>query len=75
MTKPILVVRFPYEELALEKLERISKQLEKKLNDYHVLCMIENKVESVVFECYNVPDVETKFEDLKREVLHTINSL
>ena len=73
MAKPILVIRFPYREEMWDHFEDISGDLQKKLSDYHVLCMVESTAKSVVFECYNVPDIETKFEDLKKQVLDLIN--
>ena len=52
----------------LKNYEHISNQL----NDYHVLAMMDNFVESVTFECFNAPYTEIEFEELKHHVLELL---
>jgi hypothetical protein len=41
----------------------------KKLNDYHVLALVDSGVKQITFECYNSPHTEKEFNELKEEVL------
>ena len=52
----------------LKNYEAISNQL----NDYHVLAMMDNYVETVTFECFNAPHTEMEFEELKHRVLELL---
>ena len=73
MSKPIFIVRFPYtKELDIEQFERYFKQIGDQLSDYHVLSLVDSKVERVEFECFNAPHTEMEFEELKRRVLDLI---
>lgn len=73
MSKPILVIRFPYiKDLDLEQFEHYYKQIGKQLPDYNVLSLIDSTVDRVEFECYNVPHTEIEFEELKKIVLEII---
>ena len=70
MSKPILVIRFPYiKDLDLEQFEHYNKQIGKQLPDYNVLSLIDSTVDRVEFECYNAPHTEIEFEELKKKVL------
>jgi hypothetical protein len=73
MSKPILVIRFPYiNDLDLEQFEHYYKQIGKQLPDYNVLSLIDSTVDRVEFECYNAPHTEIEFEELKKKVLEII---
>lgn len=74
MSKPIFIMRFPYnivmsEEHFLKNYEAISK----RLDDYHVLAMKDSFVQEVTFECFNAPHTEMEFQELKKRVLDILN--
>ena len=72
MSKPIFIMRFPYnimdKDVFLEHYEMVGKQL----NDYHVLAVMDNSIEAVTFECFNAPHTEIEFEELKHQVLELL---
>ena len=74
MSKPILVIRFPYYETEKEEFSKLIEHLEKKINDYHIIPVIGNYNDQVKFECFNSPHTEIEFEELKRYVLERIKS-
>ena len=67
--KPIFLVRMPKpEDDDRDKYIEMTRELEFKLNDYHVLVAFDNKIQTVVFECFNVKDVtEIDIESLRKE--------
>lgn len=66
MSKPIFVVRFPYSEEKRDAYLNFVKQISNLLTDYHVLAPMDNSVERVEFECFNVKDVpETEINEIK----------
>lgn len=75
MSKPILVIRFPHNIIKIEEFDTVIKNLEKKIDDYHVLPVIDNYTGAQIkFECFNSPHTEIEFEELKRRVLESIMS-
>jgi len=74
MAKPIFIVRIPVriaDEQMRVHLEQIGKDLQTKLQGYHVLTFAENRNDEngVQFECYNTTDLDAKsFEELKEIV-------
>ena len=72
MAKPILVIRFPYDEIFIKEMDNINKKLERKIDDYHVLPVIDNYAKQIKFECFNSPHTEIEFEELKSRVLELI---
>ena len=71
MAKPILVIRFPYDR-HIDELVNATKNLEKKMDDYHILSFMDSCTDRVKFECFNSPHTEIEFEELKRHVLELI---
>lgn len=67
--KPIFLVRMPKpEDDDRDKYTEMMRQLEFKLNDYHVLVAFDNRIEAAAFECFNVNDVtEIDIESLRKE--------
>ena len=67
--KPIFLVRLPKpEDDDRDKYIEMTRQLETRLNGYHVLVAFDNRIESAVFECFNVKDVtEIDIESLRKE--------
>jgi hypothetical protein len=45
------------------------EDISNKLNDYHVLAIMGDDVETVTFEYFNAPHTEMEFEELKHRVL------
>ena len=70
MSKPIFVIRFPgywTKNQVHSSREAIYKM--KDLNeDYHVLVLQDNEVESIRFECYNSPHEPDKLENITKLV-------
>ena len=67
--KPIFLVRMPKpEDDDRDKYIEMTRELEFKLNDYHVLVAFDNKIQTVVFECFNAKDAtEIDIESLRKE--------
>mgnify|MGYP000545135086 FL=1 len=68
MSKPILVIRFPgYWKSSQVDSSREAIYRMKDLNeDYHVMVLQDNEVESVKFECYNSPHESEKLENITK---------
>ena len=67
--KPIFLVRMPKpDDDDRDKYIEMTRGLEFKLNDYHVLIAFDNKIKTVVFECFNAKDAtEIDIESLRKE--------
>jgi len=68
MSKPIFIVRFPgYWKENQVQVSRKAIYDNKSLNeDYHVMVLQDNEVESIRFECYNSPHQPEKLEEVTR---------
>ena len=68
MSRPIFIVRFPgYWTTNQVQVSRKSIYDNKLLNeDYHVLVLQDNEVESIRFECYNSPHEPEKLENITK---------
>lgn len=68
MSKPIFIVRFPgywTNNQVVESRKAIYEM--KDLNeDYHILVLQDNEVESIKFECYNSPHEPEKLEEITK---------
>jgi hypothetical protein len=71
MSKPIFIIRFPYVK-DIQKFQDYYRAIGEKLQDYHVLSLIDSSVERVEFECYSSPHTELEFEKLKERVMDII---
>jgi hypothetical protein len=70
MSKPIFIVRFPYEEENRSRYLETCKHLGEQLSDYHVLCPMDSSISIVEFECYNATNATEKdIEEIKQIVL------
>ena len=75
MSKPIFIIRFPYQEENKAKYLETYKQLGEQLSDYHVLCPMDNSISRVEFECYNaVNATEKDIEEVKQMVLKQLEN-
>jgi len=72
MNKSIFIMRFPYNSIDKDAFLKNYEHISNQLNDYHVLVMMDNFVESVTFECFNAPHTEIEFEELKHHVLELL---
>ncbi len=72
MNKPIFIMRFPYNSMDKDDFLKNYEHIRNQLNEYHVLAMMDNFVESVTFECFNAPHTEMEFEELKYRVLELL---
>jgi len=68
MSKPIFIIRFPgYWKSSQVDSSREAIYRMKDLNeDYHVMVLQDNEVESVKFECYNSPHESEKLENITK---------
>jgi hypothetical protein len=71
MSKPIFIIRIPQVESEQNREYVIEQTMKvaKKLDDYHVLPVIDSYTSEIKFECFNAPHTEMEFEELKRRVL------
>jgi len=79
MSKPIFLMKVPVSVIDQEggrsHIETIQKGLESKLEDYHVLVMVE-PIQRAEFECFNSSDAQDReIEEIKKEILDSIKSL
>jgi hypothetical protein len=78
MSKPIFIVRFPA-EIVMEnrdRFEEISRDLQAKLSDYHVLVVMESGLEATQFECFNAVNATDKdIEELRDMCLDAIKNI
>jgi hypothetical protein len=64
MAKPIFIVRIPTDSVSrqyAEHFDRMARDLQSKMPDYHVLVMMDNHVKEAQFQCFNsdmVPEIE-----------------
>ena len=76
MAKPIFVIRIPLsalETMGADKLRQIFNNLQMQLNDYHVLSMVDNHVETAGFQCFNANDVpEIELDALKEMCMNAL---
>ncbi|HBW85687.1 MAG TPA: hypothetical protein DEF82_02785 [Crocinitomicaceae bacterium] len=79
MAKPIFIIRIPVsalETMGSDKLTEITKGLQTQLDDYHVLSMIDNHVETASFQCFNADTVpEIELDALKEMCMNTLNDI
>ena len=68
MSIPIFIVRFPgYWKESQVQVSRKAIYDNRPLNeDYHVMVLQDNEVESIRFECYNSPHEPEKLEEVTR---------
>jgi hypothetical protein len=68
MSKPIFIVRFPgYWKETQVQISRKAIYDNRPLNeDYHVMVLQDNEVESIRFECYNSPHEPEKLENITK---------
>jgi hypothetical protein len=78
MSKPIFIVRFPA-EIVMEnrdRFEEVSRDLQAKLSDYHVLVVMESALEATQFECFNAINATDKdIQELRDMCLNAIKDL
>ena len=79
MAKPIFIMRIPIETVKVfgpEQFETVSRKLQRKLKDYHVLTMVDNAVTEAQFECFNADNVAEKdIKDIKEMVSNSIKEI
>ena len=78
MSKPIFIVRFPA-EIVMEnrdRFEEISRDLQAKLSDYHVLVVMESGLDGAKFECFNAVNATDKdVQELRDMCLDAIKKI
>lgn len=74
MAKPILVIAIPYDSLSNELMQDRLIQLEKKLNDYHILAYRAGNITELTLEVLNADKAnDLDIEKLKHEINSKIN--
>jgi hypothetical protein len=71
--KPIFVVRFP-KAFPVEEIDNAYNRLVRSLTGYHVLVYRDKSIKEVKFECFNCEFNEIEFNELKEQVLKSINN-
>ena len=79
MAKPIFIIRIPVsalETMGADKLTQITKDLQTQLDDYHVLSMVDNQVDTAKFECFTANDVpEIELDALKEMCMNALKDI
>ena len=76
MSKPIFIARFPSEPNLKENYETYHKHLANSLPDYRVICLVDNSVSKVEFECFNVTDFNyIEFDKLCSDIRNNLKTL
>ena len=79
MAKPIFVTRIPLsalKEMGADVLTQINKDVQTQLHDYHVLFVVDNRVESAKFECFNVEHLDTiTLAEMREQIINAIDQL
>ena len=79
MAKPIFVMRIPLsalKEMGADVLTQINKDVQTQLHDYHVLFVVDNRVESAKFECFNVEHLDTiTLAEMREQIINAIDQL
>jgi hypothetical protein len=74
VAKPILVIAIPYDSLSNELMQDRLIQLEKKLNDYHILAYRAGNITELTLEVLNADKAnDLDIEKLKHEINSKIN--
>jgi hypothetical protein len=64
------------ETMGGDKLTQITKDLQTQLHDYHVLSMVDNRVETAKFECFNVEHLDAiTVAEMKEQIINAIDQL
>ena len=68
MSKPIFIVRFPgyWTNNQVNESRRAIHNMKELGEDYHVLTLQDNEIESTRFECYNSPHEPETLEEITR---------
>lgn len=68
MSKPIFIIRFPgyWTTNQAHESRKAIYQMKEFNEDYHVLVLQDNEVESIRFECYNSPHEPEKLENITK---------
>lgn len=79
MAKPIFIIRIPVsalETMGGDTLTEITKGLQTQLDDYHVLTMVDNHVETAGFQCFNADTVpEIELDALKEMCMNALKDI
>ena len=74
--KPIFIIRFPYSDGNIGYYDSAYKMITNQLTDYHVLSLMDNTVNKVEFEIFNLINATDKdIEELRTSLLKTFDKL
>ena len=75
MSKPIFVVRFPgyWNNKQVQESRAAVHSMKELGNDYHILTLQDNEIETIKFECYNSPHEPEKLEEVTKLTEMSIN--
>ena len=68
MSKPIFIVRFPgyWRTKQVEESRKALHNMKNLSEDYHILTLQDNELETTRFECYNSPHEKEKLEEITK---------
>ena len=68
MSKPIFIVRFPghWKSKQIQVSRKAIYDMKELKEDYHVLVLQDNEIESTRFECFNSPHEPEKLEEITK---------
>jgi hypothetical protein len=68
MSKPIFIVRFPgqWKSKQIQTSREAIYNMKELNEDYHVLVLQDNEIESTRFECFNSPHEPEKIEEITK---------
>ena len=68
MSKPIFVIRFPghWKSKQIQASRKAIYDMKELNEDYHVLVLQDNEIESTRFECFNSPHEPEKIEEITK---------
>lgn len=74
MAKPLLIIAFPSDSLITESVNHHLTQIEKKLDDYHVIAYMASNITELKLEVLNAESADDlDIEKLKDEINSKIN--
>ena len=68
MSKPIFIIRFPgyWTNNQVNESRRAIHNMKELSEDYHILTLQDNEIETTRFECYNSPHDKETLEEIKQ---------
>ena len=63
-------------EMGVDVLTQINKDVQTQLHDYHVLFVVDNRVDTAKFECFNVEHLDAiTVAEMREQIINAIDQL